>query len=306
MRKQILLSLSIAITLLSFGGLASISVAADVKESADQKQESEIRQVLAGLSDAASSSDAPRVAAAFAEDGILIDEEGQETRGRKALQERFDTAFKQRNGAASVSLHPGKISFPASNVAIIVGEVSRKEAGTDLPASRFSMVMVKQNNTWLINEATETQMQGIKSSERLRQLDWLIGNWQVKKSDGSSIKLKVDWDSNHNFIHSKCINASPSSTGTMDEQVIGWDPRKNTIVSWHFDSNGGFGYGKWLKESDHWTVEFAGVSPSGANMRANNVFTPKSPDEFTWQSIFQSADGTALPDTDLIKVTREK
>ena len=268
-----------------------------------EKQDSEIRGVLINLANAVNAGDAEKVSLLWSQNAVFIDDSGEETQGRAALQSKFSEAFKQRN-ASSLELHPDKISLPAPNVAFVVGEVSRKSSALDLPIARFSLVLVRQNDSWLVNEATETAIQSTRPADHLKELEWLIGKWQVDKPDHATT-LDVQWGAGRNFIVSKCVT-NRNGEEQVDTQVIGWDPRTKSIVSWHFDCNGGFGYGKWGKQSNHWLVDFAGVGVDGSANRATNVFTVSNPDEFTWQSTEQSADGVAIADTEALKVKRTK
>ncbi len=275
------------------------------KGSTAAQQDDSVRTVLMGLESAMASKNFENAAALFAEDAHFIDQAGEEIRGRKALRERFDRL--KDASAPAVGIHPQSITFPANTVALIVGEVSRKHGQEDLPASRFSMVMVKKNNNWLINEVQETTMQSAQTESHLHELDWLIGQWSADKPDASA-QLNFEWTPDKKFIKSKCTLNKDGKQPQVDSQVIGWDPQHNTIISWHFDSNGGFGSGTWSKQSDDnkWTVNVVGVGADGSNSVASNVFTVKSSDEFTWQSVHRTLDGETVGDTEPIAVHRVK
>lgn len=300
------LLVSAGLTLSSFaashGASTKESKGAPPKMTALEEQEHAVRSVLHDLSQAVTKGDAEKTASFWAEDAVFIDEAGDQSRGRAALRERFIKGFQQRT-ASTIGLHPETITLPAPNVALVVGSVSSKSGDVLMPAARFSMVLVKQNGVWLINEATETVMQHTHAIDHLKELTWLIGKWQVNKPN-SSIKLEADWAANKTFIHSKCTSTLPDGAQQVDSQVIGWDPRTKSIVSWHFDSNGGFGYGKWNKQPNGWEVDFAGVGADGSSTRATNVFTVKGADEFTWQSVGQSSDGVAIADTEALQIQK--
>ncbi len=289
-------------------GKAAKAASKSLKENspADNQQEIEIRDVLIALEQAINSKNAEKVGVLFAEDSTFIDHAGDETSGRAALQDRFAQLFKGE-AVRVLGLHPEKTSFPASNVALVVGVVSRKHDQEDLPATRFSMLMVKHGSHWLINELTETIMQKAQTESHLRDLSWLIGDWQVDKPNASA-RMNVEWAPGKKFIVSKCILNKNGNDPQTDSQVIGWDPQNNNMVSWHFDSNGGFGSGTWTKRpgENQWTVNVVGVGADGSNTRASNVFTLKTTDEFIWQSTHRSLDGVAVNDTDALEVQRVK
>ena len=265
-----------------------------------------VRSVLIKLETAICSKNVESTAQLFADEISFIDQSGEETRGRAALRERFEQLFKQAT-ATAIGIHPQSITFPAENVALIVGEVSRKHEKQDLPASRFSMVLAKKNNAWQINQMTETTMQASQTENRLQELNWLIGDWSADKTDVSA-RMNVEWAPSRKFITSKTTIKKGSAQPQVDTQVIGWDPQHNTIISWHFDSNGGFGSGTWNKvpNEDKWTVDVAGVGADGSNTTASNVFAQKTSDQFVWQSIHRSLDGAAIADSEAITVNRDK
>ena len=49
---------------------------------------------------------------------------------------------------------------------------------------------------------------------------------------------------------------------TYGWEVIGWDPAKQQIRSWIFDSNGGFGESTWAYDGEHWLIKAANVLPN--------------------------------------------
>lgn len=271
--------------------------------SAPDAQEDAVRSVLLQLSKAIAAGDAEKTASLWSDDGVFIDEAGRESRGRSALLERFAQGFKQRD-PSSIGLHPEHVDLPADNVAMVIGSVTNKTDGVELPAARFSMVLVKQKSGWFINQVSETVIQEVGAADHLRELQWLIGKWQVAKSDNPAV-LETSWAPGHNFIQSQCT-ISKSGAQQIDNQVIGWDPRSKAFVSWHFDQNGGFGYGKWNRRTNGWQIDFAGVAGNGSSTRATNVFTVKGPDEFVWQSVDQTADGNALADCPALTLLRVK
>ena len=268
-----------------------------------QQQEESVRNILIALESALSNKDALKAASLWSEDANFIDETGEETHGRKALQERFESGFKKRAAENTIGIHPSRISLPADNIAMVAGEVSRKVGDIKLPATRFSMVLLKTGTTWLISEANESPLSSISSGEHLKELNWLIGNWNVVTQEGTA-KLNVDWAPGKNFILAKFTIHKKDSADQIDSQVIGWDPRTSNIVSWHFDSDGDFAYGKWTKQSDTWTVDVAGVTANGGSSRASNVFTVKSPSEFIWQSINRLSNGNQVENTEQLKVLK--
>ena len=83
----------------------------------------------------------------------------------------------------------------------------------------------------------------------------------------------------------------PAWTTLEGTQVIGWDPAADTIRSWMFDSDGGFGEGTWSKKDNSWIVKFNQVLPDGRKASATNIYTIVDGNTFTWKSIGRKVDG---------------
>lgn len=269
-------------------------------------KDDEVREVLIGLEAAMGAQSGENAAVLFAEDVHFIDQAGEEIRGRDALRARFEHRLKA-GASHAVGVHPQNIAFPAETVALVVGEVSRKQGQEDLPASRFSMVLAKKAGKWQIVELHETAIQTVQSANQLQELDWLVGEWTAQRPDVTA-RLSFEWEAGKKFILSKTAFDKNGKTSPLDRQVIGWDPQHNNIISWHFDGNGGFGNGTWTKSAgdNQWNVHVTGVGADGSNSIASNVFTVKSPDEFVWQSVHRSLDGTPVADSEPITVRRVK
>lgn len=268
------------------------------------QSEDEVRMLVIQLCEAINSADADRVLSFWADNGTFIDESGEVTKGKAALKERFGSSLHRQENAL-VQMHPDDLNFPAPNVAILRGDVSRKTNTIDLPASRFMMVIVKNGEKWQISEASEIKIKEQKPADHLQELSWLIGKWRADGAQRSST-MTVEWAPGQNFIISK-ITQEKNGHQELDTQLLGWDPRSSSIISWHFGNDGSFGFGHWHKEKEHrWVVDFTGVATDGTQTKAKNVFVIKNADHLGWQSTEQVSGANSIPDTDQINILRVK
>jgi uncharacterized protein (TIGR02246 family) len=284
--------------------------AAQKSTSNDGAASKEIADFMASLKQSVLDGNAESMAKLWTEDAIFIDESGEETCGRNALQQRFDTLFRARQaktGAAptNIEFEPEKVTFPSPTVALVVGEVSRHIGENDLPATRFSMILEKQNGQWQINQATETRIAGEAGAyEHLCDLSWLVGDWKTNTTNGAAT-MNVKWAPGKNFLHATCITTEKDNpVQKTDTEVIGWDERSDSIVSWYFGFHGDFSYCKWKRTGNDWTVDVAGVASDGNDVRSTDLYSQKSPNQFTWQSTGRITAGANMPDTQLLTVDR--
>ena len=56
-------------------------------------------------------------------------------------------------------------------------------------------------------------------------------------------------------------------------QVIAWDPAQETIRSWTYDSDGGFGEETWSQSGNRYTIRAKYTLPDGGTASALHVLT---------------------------------
>lgn len=248
--------------------------------------------------------DATKVASLWTNDGTYIDEDGVLLKGRAALEKRFSENSTE-GGRQPVTFIQAPVQMLADTVALAEGIVSRNEGVGSKPQTRYSIVFVKQDGNWLISTATETPLVAVDGNVNpLSDLAWLIGEWSTER-DGKSVKMKAEWTADKKFIQCKYeTKISASAPAVESRQVIGWDPRINQPVSWHFDSSGGFGHGDWSKENKQWIVQAVGVDRAGNTTTATDLISALTPDSFSWQSVNRSIDGFEFNDSAPLKVVR--
>lgn len=259
-----------------------------------------VKAHLQSLSRAVRTGDSKGLAALWAEECIFIDEDGVQTKGRNDLERRFAEVFTTR-GKPPVDLVAETITFPAPNVATVDGTVVGQ--ATNSPTTRFTMLLTRSGDGWLVTQATETPIRVRTAEDRLRELEWLVGDWSAERS-GASVRMNAQWAPKKNFILLTYTSKMPLGEERVDKQIIGWDPRNEKIVSWVFDSTGGFGYGTWSHKDNQWVVDASGVQQDGSTTSAVNVISVQDPNSFSWQSVNRTVDGIALSDTAELKVTR--
>lgn len=261
-----------------------------------------VNAVLNALSSAASNQDAEKMAALWSVDGFYVDSDGVETKGRLAVKERFAGALAGKP-KATVALSASAIKFLAPDAAWVEGTATRQATSGMEPSTRFTMLLQKSGSGWAISSATETPITSKNVSDQLAKLSWLLGEWTAKQGDGK-LTMTADWTGNKSFILMKFVVSKPGEADKHDTQVIGWDPSKEQVVSWHFDDNGGFGYGSWSKRGKQWVISTEGVEQTGGRTSALNILSVADQDHFTWQSVNRAVDGLSVPDTGTLTVQR--
>ena len=269
------------------------------------EDEKAILKNQAGYLRAFNTGDAKALAAFWAADGEFVNAEGKSFKGRSAIEKEFASFFAEAKGLKlEVSTHSLRFVSPLVALESGTSRLIRPSDG-EANVAAYHIVHTKQDGQWQLASVRESAQASSSNYEQLRSLEWLVGNWASKNS-GRSLEISCEWAAKRNFLLRKYVIKGADDAAKTGIQVIGWDPVEGTVVSWTFDSDGGFSSERWTKEGKRWILETAGVSHVGAEITAAYVLTPIDHDNFTWQSVRRTLDQVPLPDTALVKVSRVK
>jgi uncharacterized protein (TIGR02246 family) len=277
-----------------------------------------IQALTASFVKAYNAGDSAAVARTFAVNARIIDEENQLSEGRAAITERFARRFAEQPGE-TIAITPESIRFIGPDTAIEEGTAVIKTPpapGTRASAetTRYTVVYVKFDGAWLHADVRDhvispttisaSAAAGNSNYDRLRALEWLVGDWV---EEGSDVELTSSfaWADNRNYLirtFNLKVPGRPLLTGT---QRIGWDPSTQRIRSWEFDSDGDFGEGDWSRRGDaEWVVKMSGVRRDGRIATDTRVIVRTGTDHLTWQALDRTLGGEVQEDTPKFTMVR--
>jgi uncharacterized protein (TIGR02246 family) len=246
--------------------------------------------------------DAKTLAGFYSDDVDYTDPDGAEVKGRDAMEKLLADNFAQNPGV-KLSIRTDEIKQLTPDV-----KVSRGVATVTLPngaaqATRYTAVRVRKGDHWEITQLTETDAPAPSASSQLQALDWLVGSWEDKSGD-QVVQTKTVWAGDKNFLVRTFKVKGADQSETDGWEIIGWDPIRQQIRSWIFDSNGGFGEASWVYDGDDWLIRASNVLPDGSRSTAENVLTKGDDNNFTWESQNRTLNGEPQPALDTIEVRR--
>jgi len=246
--------------------------------------------------------DAKALASFYSDDVYYIDQDGAEVRGRDAMEKLLADNFKQNPGAKlAVTTQEVKQLAPDVKVGRGLATVTMPD-GTAVD-TRYTAVRVKKGDHWEISQLTETEAPAPSASSQLAALEWLLGTWQDKSED-QTVETKVSWAGDKNFLVRTFKLKGADQSETDGWEIIGWDPVRQQIRSWIFDSNGGFGETIWANDGGDWLIRASNTLADGSRSTAENVLTKVDDNNFTWESQNRTLNGEPQPSLDKINVQR--
>jgi uncharacterized protein (TIGR02246 family) len=268
------------------------------------KDESVIRGNVAAFVKAFNAGDAAAIAQLFVPEAQMIDEEGNTTQGRDAIEKVF-AGLLSAKPRPQMSVEIESIRFIGTALAVESGVTKVTRApGEPADTDRYTAVHIKtRSGKWLMGFVHDTPGTEMTNYDRLKPLEWLVGDW-IDEGRESVVLTSYKWADNKNYILGE-IKVRMRGRDAMDiSQRIGWDPLTKRVKSWQFDSEGGHGESVWTFAGNHWVVKVTGVRRDGTPSSATNLITPTSKDSYTWRSTDHVV-GTEMVAPTEVKVVRK-
>lgn len=267
-------------------------------------EEAQIRKNVASYLEAFRQQNPKALAAHWAEDAEYTNPLGHTIKGRDAIEREFSRMLTDM-GKVDIDVTIDSIEFERSDRAIEIGSVLVTKEGETPTESSYQAVHVKVGDQWLLKKVSESDPDAIPTHyEALKDLEWMIGTWGDEKDD---IKFEAvcSWDEHKNFMtHTFTVSVSGQKE-LEGNLIIGWDPAKQKIRSWMFDSDGGFGEGTWKRDGNRWIVYSSSILPDGRKGSSINIYKYIDQNTITWESVNRIVGGELLPNVDAVKVTRK-
>jgi uncharacterized protein (TIGR02246 family) len=267
-------------------------------QNADEKA---IRQAAADYVKAFRKGDVDAVLAFWDTDAEFIDEEGTITKGREAIAALLRKNRKALQ-ASQLEIHPKAIRFLTPDVAMVDATTVFRNADGTSDKGPFTAVLIKKDGRWLLRSVRDLPEpeadEPTSPYERLKQLEWLIGEWDDTNLE-AEVHLSCRWNDNQSFLVQRYTVKQKDKKPFSMTQWIGWDPTREEIRSWFFDSLGGFGEGDWTREGNQWVVEIEGVVPDGDTGTSRNIWRFVDDNHFVWQAKDRAVDSLPLADVEV-------
>jgi uncharacterized protein (TIGR02246 family) len=266
-----------------------------------------IQEKIVTYAEAYRQRDANALAKFWSEDGFYKSPEtGTLIVGREAIARQFEKMFAQAEDDFDLKLNVLEIDFPEENKAVERGTAIVTIGGEPPTASDYTATHVKEGDRWLLESVSEIDHQEKTAPpEQLNELSWMIGRW-VDTKDHITIETDCDWTLDNHFIKSFFTIYSHDQRRLCGVHYIGMDPKTNQLLSWVFDSDGGYGTGIWSRSGNQWSLELTSTLADGR--QASSVYLYKLIDSNTYKlsSTSRAIDGLILPNLKGMVVKRKQ
>lgn len=290
--RYLILSLAVSLTLIPGFIFGAEKPTSDPKE-ALKPQTTLFQTALA-------SKDAKTLASLYADDARWI-RDGEVITGRDQIEKEYSRLFAEDPELKIDSPGPDEEYFVTPDV--IVERGVKTVSGNQF---RYVYTNVKKGDKWFISFLDETSIPSENSGrEALEGLSWMVGTWKENSPD-VEVTATTGWTINEHFLRRSFSVVRKDGTSLQGTEIVGYDPVREQIRSWIFDSDGGFGEGYWHKEGNQWVIQIEARGPDGSFSTSETVLTLLSSDKIQWESRHRTLNGNALPDIQKIDIFRSK
>lgn len=266
----------------------------------DAAAEAALRKAGRGYIEAYNKGDLDTLMSFWAADADYVDEQGQIHKGRAALRGLFKANRDQFKGW-KLSGRVVSLRFLKPDVAIEDGILELTSPAETPNIGRYTAIWTKSGDRWVISSARdlggEPTAPASTSAERLKELQWLVGEWTHADEPGK-ITLSCRWAPNKSFLIQEFQAQVKDAEPLTVTQWVGWDPVEEKIHAWFFDSHGGYGQSLWTRSGNTWKAEGDGVTPDGRLGSSVNNWKFIDDKTFHWHLTDRQLDGSPLPEVE--------
>ncbi len=300
-------SLGLASSLIAMGALAPSSRADAITEA---------NASVDAFLEACNANDLEAANAQF-RDGELVVETGETYRG-EAVGDLLARFFEEYPDVTLQIIDRQTVILSGSIVLVTGTKIARASEGADEARNPVRILVVRKDEAsgddpaWRIASIHEQppiefdpESAPIRPRDRLEPLAWMVGDWISEEAD-SLVTISCNFSEDQAYLIRKfqvIVNGQMILDST---QRIGWDPLRQEFRSWLFDSDGGFGEGRWNFDSEtgRWIVKSTGVLPDGLTGSATFGYLPIDADRFQWSGRDRIVGGFVEADFDVTVVRR--
>ncbi len=253
-----------------------------------------LQGAAASFVDAFNEQDAKTLAALFAENGVI--ELGQDVsiKGREAIHLYYQNIF-ESNPGAKIGMEATSVKFESPERVIERGALVMQN-DDETSTFYYAAIVAKQDDgSWRIENSRTVQPAESSSNDALESIEGLIGEW-VAQFDEASYKVQFRWDPSGAWMIGQGRFISPGIEPVRTTTRIGWDDKAGQIVSWSFDSLGGYSHSTWRRVEGVWNMDAAGVNADGESTKSLQTVSVVKPEQIVWSFTKREVDGAPQDD----------
>ena len=246
--------------------------------------------------------DAAAVAALFAENGEILLHEDLKIAGYDAIEQHYTRVF-DSNYESKVALEATSVRFVTPRLVVEEGSV-HYITGDEISTHLYMVILALQDDgQWLIVQSRNREVTDSEAYDKLSDIEGLVGDWVASVGGNGKFTMNFRWEPSGAWMIGRGRYVSPDTDPVTLTVRIGWNPAVDKIVSWTFDSEGGFSKAVWTESSDKWVMKALGVNGEGESTSSTQSIEVVDTEAVLW-SFTSRVIGDDMEDDRAIKLVK--
>lgn len=212
--------------------------------------------------------------------------------GHEEIKEYFRDIFEQ-SPDVKIGLEATAVHFKSPTRVVEKGSVVMDSKGKTSTHYYVAEIRKQEDGKWRIQNSKGVMAGENVASDSLAEVSGIIGDWVATIVD-ARYKVTYMWDPSGAWIIGKGRYVSPDTEPIHTTTRIGRDSKTGSIVSWSFDSMGGYSQSHWMKVGDEWQLQANGVNAEGQSSRSKQIITLVDSHSVNWRFTERELEGENL------------
>ncbi|MFC4992594.1 YybH family protein [Rubritalea tangerina] len=287
----------------SLVALGSLAIADEQAGAQDNPEWVKLKSAAERYVKAFNEKDAKGVAALFAENGEILLQEDVKIAGRDGIEQHYARVF-DSHPEAKVGLEATSVRFVTPRLVVEEGAVHFTTGADEVSTHLYIAILaLQEDGEWKIVQSRNKEVTESESFDRLGDIEGLVGDWVASVGGNGKFSMKFRWEPSGAWMIGKGRYASPDTEPVTMTVRIGWNPAVEKIVSWSFDSEGGFSKAVWTEGEGKWLLKAQGVNGQGESTSSTQTIEVLGSESVLW-SFSSRVIGDAMEDDRAIKLVK--
>lgn len=218
----------------------------------------------------------------FTEEGEILLQENVKLAGHDAIEQHYMMIFDSEPNAV-VKLTRASMQFITPTLVLEEGSIRFNSHTEKNTAYLYQIISQQQGNgEWKIVQSRNHDVASNQTFVALQQVEGLIGNWVAPLGEHGKLTINFRWDPSGSWLIGRGSYSVDDQDPTLLTMRIGWDPIKENIISWSFDSSGSHSFATWKESNNHWEIRSSGINALGKPISSTQTVSRLDQSSILW------------------------
>ncbi|WP_018970181.1 YybH family protein [Rubritalea marina] len=288
---------------LSFAAVLATSTLAQADDHGHDANWAKYQTIAERYVEAFNQKNSSALTALYADQGEILLQENVKLAGHDAIEQHYMMIFDSEPNAV-VNLTRASIRFITPQLVLEEGSIRFNSHEENNSAYLYQLISQQQaDGEWKIVQSRNHDVSAKPAFEALQQIEGLVGDWVAPLSEHGKLTINFRWDPSGSWLMGRGQYSMGDDDPTLLTMRIGWDPIKERIISWSFDSNGSHSQASWKHIDHHWEISSTGINALGKPISSTQRVEAIDQSSILW-GFTERLIGKSMKDDEAVKLIK--